>query len=173
LGPHREEKRPDFRGLLTRKKPLKQGEPGVSRLRRWKPSLFRLAGDAWLPQSTLGGVISSNKRPMGWRHGSRSQVRLAMGVPAAARIRTAKAFVRPEEGLRDGTPALEGHVLAGPYPQLVGFGLGALKNHTGYPPQVPNFPSQPGVLQKPKTEPHDFRRRSRSSFRVPTQTTRY
>jgi hypothetical protein len=50
-----------------------------------------------------------------------------MGVPAAARIRTpcassptGKATVHPEESLRSGAPALEGHVLAGPYPQLVG-----------------------------------------------------
>ena len=47
--------------------------------------------------------------------------------PLAHRVRrerppfaTRKATVRHEEGLRSGVPALEGHVLAGPYPQLVG-----------------------------------------------------
>ena len=102
-------------------------------------------------------------------HSSQLSTWSAMGVPAAGRIRTpcassptGKATVRHEEGLRSGVPALEGHVLAGPYPQLVGLvalhlreraDIGArvltgsnLPAMAGYTPSArPNHPPRPGT----------------------------
>jgi hypothetical protein len=102
-----------------------------------------------------------------------------MGVPAAGRIRTpcassptGKATVHPEESLRSGAPALEGHVLAGPYPQLVGLVALHLRERADIGARAltgPNLPAMAGYTPSacPTTPPRTGRYRRRSLGRPP------